>query len=140
MTLRQVQGALSVATRGRGFTDLTAELGAWLRAQGAEEGVLTLLLQHTSAGLTIQENADPDVLLDLGAALARLAPEGDHYVHDAEGPDDMPAHIRSLLTGVTLSLPVAGGRMRLGTWQGVYLAEHRSRPHQRRVALAFFGV
>jgi secondary thiamine-phosphate synthase enzyme len=137
--LEQASGGLSFQTRGRGFTDVTGELSAWLEEVGAREGLLTLLLRHTSASLVIQENADPDVMEDLADALDRLAPAGDGYRHDAEGPDDMPAHIKAALTTPSLSLPVTGGRMALGMWQAVYIAEHRTLPHQRRLALHFVG-
>lgn len=127
-------------TQGGGFADVTRELDGWLAAQGARDGLLSILLRHTSASLTIQENADPDVLADLGDALARLAPEHGPYRHKAEGPDDMPAHIKAALTAATLSIPVTGGRMMLGTWQAVYVAEHRRRGHDRRLALHFAGT
>ena len=140
MSLSVLSGELTARTRGPGFTDVTARIADWLVDEGAEEGVLTVLVRHTSASLTIQENADPDVLADLNDALDRAAPRDHPYRHGAEGPDDMPAHIRSMLTDTTLSLPVAGGRLRLGTWQGLYLAEHRDRPHERRLALAFIGT
>ena len=137
--LNQASGELTVRTPGPGFTDVTGRIAAWLGEAGAEEGLLTVLIRHTSASLTIQENADPDVLADLGDALDRLAPRGQSYRHGAEGPDDMPAHIRSALTDTTLSVPVLDGRMRLGTWQAIYVAEHRDRPHERRLALHFLG-
>ena len=139
MSLAVASGELCVETRGPGFTDVTRRLAGWLGEAGAEEGLLTVLVRHTSASLTIQENADPDVLADLGDALGRAAPRDYPYRHDAEGPDDMPAHIRAMLTDTTLSLPVLDGRMRLGTWQGLYLVEHRDRPHARRLALGFVG-
>lgn len=122
-------------TSGSGLTDFTRDLAAFARDEGAGEGVLHLMCRHTSASLTIQENADPDVQVDLQAAMGRLAPHDPSlYVHGIEGPDDMPAHIRTVLSGVTLSIPVIGGRLALGTWQGVYLWEHRDRPHRREVA------
>ena len=139
VTVSQSSGELTVETKGPGFTDVTAALSRWLAEEGAEEGLLTVLILHTSASLTIQENADPDVLADLGDALDGLAPRSDRYRHAAEGPDDMPAHIRSALTATTLSLPVLGGRLRLGTWQAIYVAEHRDAPHRRRLALHFIG-
>ena len=139
MSLAQASGTLTLRTPGPGFTDVTARLARWLAEEGAEEGLLTVMVRHTSASLTIQENADPDVLADLADALGRLAPRGARYRHGAEGPDDMPAHIRSALTDTTLSVPVLDGRMRLGTWQAVYVAEHRDRPHERRLALHFLG-
>jgi secondary thiamine-phosphate synthase enzyme len=134
------RGRLAVRTPGRGFIDLTTEIGGWLAGIGARDGLLTLFLRHTSASLTIQENADPDVLADLATALDRFAPEGAGYRHDAEGPDDMPAHIRTMLTTSHLSLPVADGAMLLGRWQALYLIEHRRRPHSRELALMFVGV
>jgi secondary thiamine-phosphate synthase enzyme len=106
---------------------------------GAREGALFLFIRHTSASLTIQENADPDVRTDLVTALRRLAPESGPWVHDTEGPDDMPAHVKSLLTGISLHVPVIGGALALGTWQGIYVAEHRARPHRREVVLQFVG-
>ncbi len=135
----QANRSLSVQTPGPGFTDLTSELSRWLAAIGAEDGLLTVFVAHTSASLTIQENADPDVLRDLTDALQRMAPFDHPYRHDMEGPDDMPAHIKSMLTSTSLSIPVEQGRAALGTWQGVYLIEHRTRPHRRRVALHFLG-
>ncbi|GGY53870.1 secondary thiamine-phosphate synthase enzyme YjbQ [Parvularcula lutaonensis] len=137
--MHQSLGELTIRTGGRGFIDVTPALGDWLRAEGAGDGLLTILLRHTSASLVIQENADPDVLSDLTDALDGLAPEHGGYRHSAEGPDDMPAHIKAALTSPTLSIPVAGGRLALGTWQAVYIAEHRTRPHSRRLALHFFG-
>jgi secondary thiamine-phosphate synthase enzyme len=130
---------LTVETRGAGFTDITAALDGWLGEAGARDGLLTLLIMHTSASLTIQENADPAVLHDLAAALDRFAPRNAHYAHDDEGPDDAPSHIKAMLTGVNLSIPVIAGKMALGTWQGIYVAEHRDRPHRRRIAAHFFG-
>jgi secondary thiamine-phosphate synthase enzyme len=131
--------SLSVATAGEGFVDITHEAARFLDRIGARDGALLLFIRHTSASLVIQENADPDVQVDLAAALARLAPAKAGWVHDTEGPDDMPAHIKSMLNGVSLQVPVAGGRMLLGTWQGIYVAEHRARPHQREVVLQFLG-
>lgn len=138
--MRQAQGVLSVGTRGRGFTDLTRPMADWLSGIGAETGLLTVFVRHTSASLTIQENADPDVLADLDAALDHLAPESTVYRHRSEGPDDMPAHIKAALTATTLSIPVAAGRPVLGTWQAVYLIEHRALPHQRDVVLHYVGT
>ena len=131
--------SLRVQTRGRGFYRLGAELASCLNAMAAGTGLLSVFLAHTSASLCVQENADPDVLLDLAAALERLAPESGIYRHQSEGPDDMPAHIKTLLTATSLSLPVRGGRLALGTWQEVYLIEHRTAPHQRRLELDFVG-
>lgn len=137
--LRQASGSLQVATRGQHFYDITREVGGWLASVGAVEGLLTCFVRHTSASLVIQENADPDVQRDLIDVLGKLAPEHAGYRHDSEGPDDMPAHVKSMLTAVSLSVPVLAGRMRLGTWQGLYLAEHRRAPHRREVALHFIG-
>ena len=139
MTLRQALGELSVRTPGPGFTDVTRRLSSWLAEQEASDGLLAVLVRHTSASLTIQENADPDVLADLSDALDGLAPRDAGYRHDAEGPDDMPAHVRSMLTAASLSVPVRGGRMHLGTWQAVYLIEHRDRPHERSLSLSYVG-
>ena len=128
-------------TSGPGLTDFIRDLAAFARDEGAEEGVLHLMCRHTSASLTIQENADPDVQVDLQSAMGRLAPHDPSlYVHGIEGPDDMPAHIRTVLSGVTLSIPIIGGRLSLGTWQGVYLWEHRDRPHRREVAATLMFV
>jgi secondary thiamine-phosphate synthase enzyme len=130
---------LTVETRGEGFVEITRDAGRFLQQSGAGEGVLLLYLRHTSASLTIQENADPDVQTDLVTALRRLAPANGPWVHTVEGPDDMPGHIKTMLTGVSLHVPVTGGAMALGTWQGIYLVEHRSRPHHRQVLLQFIG-
>ncbi len=127
-------------TRRPGFTDITGEINAWLASEGVHDGLLTLFIAHTSASLTIQENADPDVLHDLTDALERIAPRGHTYRHSLEGSDDMPAHIKAMVTSTSLSVPVQGGRMALGTWQGVYLVEHRDAPHRRRVVLTFLGT
>lgn len=132
-------GTLRVPTRGPGFTDVTGDVAGWLAGIGAADGVVTLFVRHTSASLLIQENADPDVQLDLVDALRRLAPQGSHYRHDSEGPDDMPAHIKAMVMPVSLTIPVACGTMRLGTWQGIYLVEHRTRPHLREIALHYSG-
>jgi secondary thiamine-phosphate synthase enzyme len=130
---------LTVQTDGRGFIDLTAETARFVADVGAREGAVTLFIRHTSASLTIQENADPSVLVDLTTALSRLAPENVGWVHDTEGPDDMPAHIKTMLTGTSLQVPVLNGRLTLGTWQAIYLIEHRKHPHQREVVLQFIG-
>ncbi|NPU15520.1 YjbQ family protein [Bradyrhizobium sp. 83002] len=135
-----VTSVLTVHTSGRGFTDLTREVEALLREIGARDGAVTAFIRHTSASLTIQENADPTVLRDLATALARLAPEDAGWVHDTEGPDDMPAHIKTMLSSISLQVPVHGGRMMLGTWQAIYLIEHRARPHRREVVLQFIGA
>ncbi|EIZ79943.1 hypothetical protein WSK_1481 [Novosphingobium sp. Rr 2-17] len=137
--MRQATSILSFDTPGRGFIDITGSIAGWLRQSGIGEGLLTLLCRHTSASLLIQENAAREVRQDLAAWLDRLAPEGNHYAHDDEGPDDMPAHLRAILTGVTLQVPVIGGRMALGTWQAIYLAEHRRAPHHRQIAVHLIG-
>jgi secondary thiamine-phosphate synthase enzyme len=131
---------LTVETRGTGFTDITAEVVKFLREVHAREGALTLFIRHTSASLTIQENADPTVLVDLTTALNRLAPENAGWRHDTEGPDDMPAHIKTMLTATSLHVPVLQGALALGTWQGIYLIEHRARPHRREIMLQFAGA
>ena len=131
---------LAVQTSGRGFVDLTGDVAKFIAEVGAREGALTLFIRHTSASLTIQENADPSVLHDLTTALARLAPEDAGWTHDTEGPDDMPAHIKTMLTGTSLQVPVLNGALALGTWQAIYLIEHRSRPHRREVVLQFIGA
>ena len=133
------RASLTVDTPGAGIVEFTRQAADFLAKAGAADGVLLAFLRHTSASLTIQENADPDVQRDLMTALARLAPEDAGWVHDAEGPDDMPAHVKAMLTGISLHVPVAGGRMMLGTWQGLYLVEHRSRPHKREIVLQFAG-
>jgi secondary thiamine-phosphate synthase enzyme len=130
---------LTVPTRGEGFFEITGELARFLQEAKARDGMLLLFLRHTSASLVIQENADPDVRVDLVTALDRIAPADAGWVHDVEGPDDMPAHVKAMLDGVTLHVPVAAGALRLGTWQGVYLAEHRRAPHRREVILQFVG-
>jgi secondary thiamine-phosphate synthase enzyme len=130
---------LNVATSGEGFVDITREAARFLERIGARDGALFLFIRHTSASLVIQENADPDVQIDLVTALNRLAPADAGWVHDAEGPDDMPGHVKSMLNGVSLHIPVIDGTMALGTWQGVYVAEHRARPHQHEVVLQFLG-
>lgn len=138
--MRQAQTLLRVDTRGRDIVDLTGRIDSWLAGQGMATGLATLFLQHTSASLTIQENADPDVLRDLQDFLAALAPEDPvRYRHGAEGPDDMPAHLRSALTQTSLTVPVLAGRLALGTWQAVYLLEHRQRPHRRSLVVHLLG-
>ena len=131
---------LTVQTSGAGFTDLTAEVAKFLRDARAREGAVTLFIRHTSASLTIQENADPTVLVDLTTALNRLAPENAGWRHDTEGPDDMPAHIKTMLTATSLHVPVLRSALALGTWQAVYLVEHRARPHRREIVLQFIGA
>jgi secondary thiamine-phosphate synthase enzyme len=130
---------LRLDTPGAGFTDITSHAANFIAQLGAGEGVLLLFLRHTSASLTIQENADPDVQADLITALDRLAPEDAPWIHDVEGPDDMPAHVKAMLTGVSLHVPVTAGAMALGTWQGIYLIEHRRAPHSREIVLQFVG-
>ena len=131
---------LAVETGGVGVTDITADAARFLSGAKAGDGALFLFLRHTSASLVIQENADPDVQRDLVTALDRLAPEDAPWVHTIEGPDDMPAHVKTMLSGVSLHVPVAAGKMLLGTWQGIYLAEHRAHPHRRQVVLQFLGT
>jgi secondary thiamine-phosphate synthase enzyme len=135
-----VSATLTVQTQGKGFVDLTADVAKFAREANAQEGAVTLFIRHTSASLTIQENADPSVLADLKTALARLAPEDFGWTHGTEGPDDMPAHIKTMLTGTSLQIPVLNGELALGTWQAIYLVEHRSRPHTREVVLQFLGA
>ena len=130
---------LTVQTSGAGFVDLTRESAICLTEIYARDGALTLFTRHTSASLTLQENADPSVLVDLMTILDRLAPQDFAWTHDSEGPDDMPAHVRTMLTATSLHVPVLAGRMALGTWQGIYLIEHRARPHAREVVLQFVG-
>ena len=134
-----VTSQLVVQTRGKGFVDLTSEIEKFVAEAKAKEGAVTLFIRHTSASLTIQENADPSVLADLQTALARLAPENAGWTHDTEGPDDMPAHIKTMLTSASLQVPVVNGAMTLGTWQAIYLIEHRARPHRREVVVQFIG-
>ena len=138
--MKQAATTLTIRTPGRGFTELTEQLARFVAEAGIADGLLSLLCRHTSASLLITENAARTVRSDLADWFERLAPESDHYAHDDEGPDDMPAHLRTALTGVALAIPVADGRMQLGTWQGVYLAEHRSAPHAREVAVHLIGA
>lgn len=137
--MRVEQGTVSIETPGAGLTDITARAAAWLGDTGLVQGTLTLFCRHTSAGLLISENADPAVRRDLLRWLDRIAPEGPHYEHDDEGPDDMPAHIKAMLTGSALTVPFAGGALLLGTWQAIYLAEHRARGHRREIVLTATG-
>jgi secondary thiamine-phosphate synthase enzyme len=130
---------LSVETSGEGFFEITRDVARFLEKIKARDGIVLLYLKHTSASLVIQENADADVRTDLVTALARLAPVHAGWVHEVEGPDDMPAHVKSMLNGICLHVPVAGGELGLGTWQGLYIAEHRARPHRREVTLQFLG-
>ena len=135
-----VSSLLTVQTSGAGFTDLTAEVAKFAADARAREGAVALFIRHTSASLTIQENADPTVLVDLTTALNRLAPENAGWRHDTEGPDDMPAHIKTMLTATSLHIPVLQGTLALGTWQAIYLVEHRARPHRREIVLQFIGA
>jgi secondary thiamine-phosphate synthase enzyme len=135
-----VTSLLTVQTRGKGFVDLTSEVAKFVRESNAREGAVALFVRHTSASLTIQENADPSVLADLQTALSRLAPENAGWTHDAEGPDDMPGHVKTMLTATSLQIPVVNGEMALGTWQAIYLIEHRARAHRREVVLQFVGA
>lgn len=137
--MRQAQHTLQVSTAGKGLVEITREIADWLAAQAIATGLLTVFCRHTSASLIINENAASAVRTDLLTFFDEIAPEDGDYVHDDEGPDDMPAHIRTALTGVSLSIPVSGGRLALGTWQGVYLFEHRARPHRREVVLHLIG-
>ena len=138
--LRQAFHELTIPTRGRGLCEFTREVEKWVDQNQFQDGLLTIHLRHTSASLLIQENADPDVRRDLDAFFTRLVPDGDPlFIHTAEGDDDMSAHIRTALTTVNLSLPLHGGRLALGTWQGIYLWEHRTHPHSRHVAMHFIG-
>jgi secondary thiamine-phosphate synthase enzyme len=134
-----VTSRMVVETSGKGFVDLTGEVEKFIRDAGAKEGAVTLFIRHTSASLTIQENADPSVLADLTTALDTLAPENAGWTHDTEGPDDMPAHIKTMLTATSLHVPVLNGELALGTWQAIYLIEHRSRAHRREIVLQFVG-
>lgn len=139
--LRQSTGTLAFATRGRGLLEITDAVADWVARSGVRTGLLTLFVRHTSASLVVQENADPDVRADLDRFFARLVPDGDGlFRHRDEGPDDMPAHVRAALTAVQLSIPVAHGRMALGTWQGIFLWEHRMRAHRREVAAHLVGA
>jgi secondary thiamine-phosphate synthase enzyme len=137
--MRQASHSLTIRTAGKGLTEITGEVAAWVAREGMTTGLLTLFCPHTTASLLIQENADPDVRADFAAFFEKIAPEGRHYIHDTEGPDDMPAHIRTALGQVQLSVPIAGGRLALGTWQGIYLFEHRRAPRRREVLLHLIG-
>jgi secondary thiamine-phosphate synthase enzyme len=134
-----VTSLLTVQTPGAGFVDLTAEVAKFVEEARAREGVVTLFVRHTSASLTVQENADPSVLDDLMISLGRLAPEDGGWSHDTEGPDDIPAHIKTMLTATSLQIPVLKRQLALGVWQAIYLIEHRARPHRREVVLQFMG-
>jgi secondary thiamine-phosphate synthase enzyme len=135
-----VSSVLTVQTPGAGFVNVTAEIAKFVRDAQAREGAVTLFIRHTSASLTIQENADPSVLDDLMTAFGQLAPEHAGWSHDTEGPDDMPAHIKTMLTASSLHIPVLNGELALGTWQAIYLIEHRRRPHRREIVLQFMGA
>jgi len=134
------QREIAVDTGARAFSDVTAELQRVVASSGVSTGMCTVFVRHTSASLVIQENADPAVLRDLARWMSKLAPEGDHWEHDAEGPDDMPAHARSAMTKTSENIPVSDGRLALGTWQGVYLWEHRARSHRRRLVVHVAGA
>lgn len=138
--LRQAFYEIKIPTRGRGLYEFTREVELWMNRSGIKQGLLTLHLRHTSASLLIQENADPDVRADLERFLARLVPDGDPlFEHTCEGDDDMAAHVRTALTSVNLSIPISGGQLALGTWQGIYLWEHRLAPHSRRISVQLIG-
>lgn len=138
--MRQLFHQISITTHGKGLYKLSSDVSRWLSQSGIRDGLLTLLIQHTSASLVIQENADPDVRTDMEKFFARLVPEGDPiYDHTLEGPDDMPAHVRASLTQTSLSIPVLNGEMALGTWQGIYVFEHRQAPQNRHVMLHLMG-
>src|SRR6266481_6986708 len=138
--LRQSSREFRITTRGRGFYEFTEEIQDWVKQSGFKSGLLILHLRHTSASLLIQENADPDVRRDLDQFFSRLVPDGDPiFIHTAEGEDDMPAHIRTALTAVNLSIPISNARLTLGTWQGIYVWEHRAHPHSRRIAAHIIG-
>jgi secondary thiamine-phosphate synthase enzyme len=131
---------LVVGTPGQGFTEITRDATRFLAQSRANDGILLIFMRHTSASLVIQENADPNVRTDLATALARLAPDDAGWVHQTEGPDDMPAHVKTMVTGVSLHVPVRAGALDLGTWQGIYVAEHRTRPHRRELVMQFIGT
>ena len=137
--MRQATTSLTIDTTRQGLVDVTDRIALWVRGTRITEGLLTIFCRHTSASLLIQENAAPEVRTDLEAYFARIAPESRDYLHDDEGPDDMPAHLRTALTQVQLSIPLINGRLALGTWQGIYLFEHRRRPHRRTLALHVIG-
>jgi secondary thiamine-phosphate synthase enzyme len=138
--VRQAQGSLEIRTKGRGLHEVTSDVSVWLTEQGFREGLLTLFCPHTSASLLIQENADPDVQADLDRFFARLVKDGDSlFAHNAEGPDDMPAHVRAALTQTHLAIPIVQGRLALGTWQGIYVWEHRAVSHRRQIVFHTMG-
>lgn len=138
--MKVVEERLAIQTRGRSLVDVTAEVDRLVQRSGVTTGLCVVFVQHTSASLVIQENADPAVLRDLERWMAKLAPEGDHWEHDAEGPDDMPAHARAAMTKTSETIPISGGRLALGTWQGLYLWEHRARPHRRSLVVHMQGA
>jgi len=139
--VKQASQILTVATPGRGLIEVTRQIAGWTAGERVQTGLLTIFCRHTSASLLIQENAAPEVRTDIEAFFATIAPEDpDRYAHDDEGPDDMPAHLRTALTQVQLSIPIVAGRLALGTWQGIYLFEHRRRPHRREIALHLIGA
>ncbi|MEJ8473333.1 secondary thiamine-phosphate synthase enzyme YjbQ [Roseibium algae] len=138
--IRQLMGRIVIMTDGAGFQPVTETINEWLLENGAGDGLLTLFLRHTSASLVIQENTDPDVQADLLDALHRLAPEDINYRHHLEGLDDMPAHVKAMLTGVSVQVPVVAGQLDLGTWQAIYLVEHRTRGHQRSITMHYIGA
>ena len=138
--MKQSAHTLEVTTRGQGLYECTPSISEWVRQQQLQTGLLTVFCRHTSASLLIQENADPTVRVDLKAFFDRIAPEHGSYEHDSEGPDDMPAHLKTALTQVQLSIPVLKGNLALGTWQGIYLFEHRARPHRREIVLHLIGA
>lgn len=138
--MKQAAGEISIKTSGRRLYEITEKVANWMRTAPIQTGLITLYIQHTSASLLIQENADPEVLRDMERFFDRLVPQGDPlFHHTTEGPDDMPAHVKTMLTGVSLQIPVIGGALALGTWQGIYLAEHRARAHRREIVLQFIG-
>ncbi len=137
--MKQSAHKLQISTRGQGLYEFTAGISDWLAQQSIETGLLTVFCRHTSASLLIQENADPTVRVDIKNYFERLAPESSAYIHNDEGPDDMPAHLKTALTSVQLSIPVMNGRLMLGTWQGVYLFEHRTHSHRREIVLHLIG-
>ncbi|QNE04829.1 secondary thiamine-phosphate synthase enzyme YjbQ [Croceicoccus marinus] len=137
--MRQAATSLAISTTGRSLVEITREVAGWVRDQAVDTGLLTVFCRHTSASLLIQENAAREVPGDIIDWLNRIAPEDGGWQHDDEGPDDMPAHLKAILTGVSLSIPVMGGDLALGTWQGIYLAEHRTRPHRRNIVLHLMG-
>ncbi len=137
--MKQSAKILEISTRGQRLYEITLPITEWVRQQRIQTGLLTVFCRHTSASLLIQENADPTVRSDIEAYFARLAPENGPYAHDSEGPDDMPAHLKTALTQAQLSIPVIDGSLALGTWQGIYLFEHRARPHRREIVLHLMG-